>query len=69
MLKVLLAKHRLAYLKLAFKHWTTPGHVYELAHGKQPHGQKDSDICHDLLDMKIVHRHHHSHDPNHYQMD
>lgn len=68
MLKVLFARHRAVYFKLAFKYFTTPGHVYSLAHGAQAHGSKDSKICHELLEKKIVHRRHYSHDPKHYEM-
>lgn len=68
MFKVLFARHRMAYFKLALKYWTTPGHVYDLAHGKSGHNSKDSKICHDLLDMRIVHRHRYSQNPNDYKM-
>ena len=69
MLKVLFATHRAAYFKLALRYWTTPSHVYNLAHGERAHGSKDSKICHELLEMRIVHRHHYSHDPKDYNMD
>ena len=69
MLKVLFARHRAIYFKLALKYCTTPSHVYNLAHGEKAHGEKDSKICHELLDLRIVHRHHYSQDPNDYNMD
>lgn len=68
MLKVLFARHRATYFKLALKYWVTPGHVYKLAHGGRAHGGKDSKICHELLDLRIVHRHHYSQNPDHYEM-
>ena len=68
MLKFLFARHRATYIRLAFKYWTLPEHVYQLAHGKSHHGGKDSQICHELLELKIVHHHHHSHNPNDYHM-
>lgn len=65
---VLFARHRNTYLKLAIKHASWPTHIYELAHGATAHGQKDSDILHDLLDYNIIHRHHHSQNPDDYEM-
>ncbi|MBQ0057353.1 MAG: hypothetical protein KBT20_06820 [Bacteroidales bacterium] len=73
MLKVLFARHRNVYFKLAFKYWVWPTRVYALAHGASAHSSKDSEIMHDLLDRHIVHRHdshheHYSHNPDDYEM-
>lgn len=68
MLKVLFARHRAIYFKLAIKYMTTPGHVYKLAHGGSAHGSKDSKICHELLELKVVHRRHYSQNPEDYKM-
>ncbi|MBR0037085.1 MAG: hypothetical protein IJP70_05535 [Bacteroidales bacterium] len=68
MLKFLFSRHRSAYIRLAFKFNTTPEHVYKIAHGQSVHGQKDSDIMHELLDLRIVHRHRHSQNPDDYEM-
>lgn len=59
MFKFLTARHRATYIALAFKFFTTPWHVYALAHGKSAHGsKKDKKIQHELLDLGIIHRHH-----------
>lgn len=49
--------HRWDYVKLSFRFWTTPRHVYQLAHGLDAKTQKDSDILHELHDLGIIHRH------------
>lgn len=67
-LKVLFARHRATYLKLAIKYFVLPSHVYNLAHGAVAHGSKDSKICHELLEMKIVHRHRYSQRAEDYKM-
>ena len=67
--KVLKSRHRGVYFRLARKFGTTPVHVYNLAHGGSVNGQKDTDIIHELLDLKIVHRHHYSQNPDDYEMD
>lgn len=68
MLKVLFARHRSVYFKLALKYWVWPSTVYKLAHGGNAKTSKDGEILHDLLDRKIVHRHHFSQNPDDYQM-
>lgn len=62
MFEYMFARHRADYVKIAFRHWTTPRHVWALAHGKHAKGHKDTEILHDLLDMGIIHRHNHTHD-------
>lgn len=68
MFKFFFSRHRSLYCRLAWKFATTPEHVYKIAHGKAVHGQKDSDIMHELMDLHIVHRHHHSQNPDDYEM-
>lgn len=67
-LKFLVSRHRSTYIKLAFKHFTTPWHVHSIAHGKKIKGGKDKKIVHDLLRLKIVHRHRQSQNPDNYAM-
>ncbi len=47
-LKFLVSRHRSTYIKLAFKHLTTPWHVHSIANGKNMKGGKDKEIVHDL---------------------
>ena len=67
-IKLLFARHRAAYFKVSWRHFVWPARVYALAHGAQAHGHKESEVLHDLLKMKIVHRHHHSQNPDDYEM-
>lgn len=67
-LNFLNSRHRSEYCKLAFKHFTTPWHVYSIAHGNKIERGKDKKIAHDLLKLKIVHRHRHSQNPDDYKM-
>lgn len=69
MLEYLFARHRDIYLKIAFHYWTTPHHVWSLAHGRLAKTSKDTKILHELLDYGIIHRHHHSHNAYDYKMD
>lgn len=55
------ARHRWTYIWLALKHFTTPGHVYNIAHGKSTETKKDQEIRHELHEKKIIHHHHHHH--------
>lgn len=57
MFEVIHAKHRKDYFRLAFKHWTSPQHVWALAHGEHSDSPKDKEILHDLVDLGIIHRH------------
>ncbi|MBP5765057.1 MAG: hypothetical protein J6W47_08070 [Bacteroidales bacterium] len=68
MFNFLFSHHRSTYIRLAFKFGTTPEHIYKLAHGSEVHGQRDSDIMHELMDLRIVHRHRHSQNPDDYEM-
>lgn len=68
MIKFLFAKHRSAYINIAMKYYVWPEHVYKLAHGASKKGGKDDDICKALLDKRIIHRHHHSHNADDYEM-
>jgi len=68
MIRFLFAKHRKAYIKLGIKYFCWPELPYRLAHGKSAHGTKESEICHEMLKMRIIHRHHHSSNPDDYQM-
>jgi hypothetical protein len=67
MIQFLFSRHRSAYIKLAFKHFRTPEHVYNIAHGQEAHG-RDRKIAHDLLRMGIVHRQEHSPNAADYEM-
>lgn len=68
MFEYIYAKHRSTYVHLALKYWMTPNHVWKLAHGKLPKNHKEKQVLHDLLDLGIVHRHHHSANPDDYDM-
>lgn len=68
MFEYLFARHRSEYIRIAFRHWTTPKHVWSLAHGKMAKSRKDTKILHELLDLGIVHRHHHSKRAEDYDM-
>jgi len=68
MFKFLFARHRNAYIKLGFKYLCWPEVPYNLAHGKNAKTAKHSQICHEMLKMKIIHRHHHSTNPDDYVM-
>lgn len=57
MFRFLSAKHRWMYIKMAFKYRTSPNHIWKLAHGKSPKGQRDKRILHELLDIGIIYRH------------
>lgn len=59
-LKFLTARHRSVYIKIARKYKTTPWHVYRIAHGEEVVYDNDRKIAHELMDMKIIHRHSHS---------
>jgi len=68
MFEYLYARHRSDYIRIAFHNWTTPYHVWKLAHGKHPKNKKDRRIVHELLDLGIVHRHLHSNNADDYDM-
>lgn len=55
------SSHRKEYIQLSFKFWTTPYHVYQLAHGKDVKSEKDHKILHELHEMGIIHRHRNHH--------
>ena len=57
MFKFVRARHRQAYMKLAWKHLVWPEKVYKLAHGKHAHSKKERSIIHELLALGIIHRH------------
>lgn len=54
------SNHKGAYIRIAFANFTTPGHVFDLAHGKVEPKEKDQKIMQALKDAKII-RHRHSH--------
>jgi hypothetical protein len=68
MLQFLSSHHCATYVKLAFKYFRTPDHVYAIAHGKEAHSNTDRRIAHELLRAGIVHRYRHSHNPSDYVM-
>lgn len=68
MINFLFSRHKWQYTKIAFRHMTTPLHVYNIAHGKNVRTQKERKIAHDLLKLKIIHRHTHSANPDDYDM-
>ncbi len=47
------SKHKWTYIRIAWKHFTSPSKVYELAHGAE-YDSKDRAILHDLAKAKIV---------------
>lgn len=69
MFEYLFARHRDIYIKIAYHYFTSPKHVWSLAHGKPAKTDKDSKILHELLDYGIIHRYHHSKNPDDYKMD
>lgn len=68
MFDYLYARHSKEYFKLGMKYWTTPKHVWKLAHGKHAKNGKDRAIQHELLDLGIIHRHSHSRNAEDYDM-
>lgn len=58
MFKFLLTHHRHEYWQLAKEFHMWPDHVRKLAHGKHAKTEKEKKVCHALLDMGIIHRHH-----------
>jgi hypothetical protein len=55
MFKFLSSSHSGTYFRIALKHFTTPDHVYAIAHGAEVRGN-DRKIAHDLLRAGVVHR-------------
>lgn len=68
MFEYMFARNRKAYVQIAFSHWTTPKHVWELAHGHRAKSEKDKEIIHELLDLGIIHRRGH-HDEDEEEVD
>ena len=49
------SQHRFTYFVIAVKHFTSPRHVYNLAHGAYVY-RKDRGIIHDLVKSNILTR-------------
>lgn len=56
MFKFLFARHRKAYIKLAWKYKVWPNRVYRIAHGSKTRNDKEKKIIHELLALDIIHR-------------
>jgi hypothetical protein len=68
MIRFLTSSHCGTYIRLALKHFCTPEHVYNIAHGQEATRGRDRKIVHELFRLGIVHRHHHSHRASDYEM-
>lgn len=68
MFEYLYARHRSEYMRIALQYWTTPHHVWKLAHGHDAKTKKDQEILHELHALGIVHRHRRSHRAEDYDM-
>lgn len=62
------SQHRATYIKLAFRYFTTPGHVYKIAHSRAILHGRDRKIAHRLCKLGIIHRAHHSQKAQDYEM-